>query len=250
MATVAITAVEVTGWAARLVVTVSGATVGATLTVTRDGSPVLGGVGLPAASTVLHDAAPPLNRRLSWTAALSTGESATAVLPGIKSRRTIVSSPHRGLIAECTAAEQGQTQHEARVAVIPIENSPQPVIIEDRQLPPAYDREFDTDPDAETDAFHAVASLAGTLLVRHTCPTVRDAWVRQTGTRRSETHHPDDWVTHTLSLMEVGIPDVSMPASGDTLGDLAAAIPTSLGDIAAEWSTLGDIAAADLKAMR
>ena len=124
MATVAITAVEVTGWAARLVVTVSGATVGATLTATRDGSPVLGGVGLPAASTVLHDAAPPLNRRLSWTAALSTGESATAVLPGIKSRRTIVSSPHRGLIAECTAAEQGQTQHEARVAVIPIENSP------------------------------------------------------------------------------------------------------------------------------
>jgi len=90
------------------------------------------------------------------------------------------------------------------------------------------------------------------MLLRGSQPGLEDPWLIGRGRReRRVTNNVTDWRRYLV--LDVGIPtgapDPTVPVMGDTLGDLAAAVPTTLADIAATWATLGDIAAADLKAM-
>lgn len=97
----------------------------------------------------------------------------------------------------------------------------------------------------------AVARMMSTrspLLLRSPHTGWDDVWFAIEGDRAEERLAGrlinEEWRRHSWTLHTVPRPDVSTSGRhvSDTLGDLHAAVPTTLGDIAARWATLGDIA--------
>lgn len=241
---------------ARLIVTVSGADPDALMSVYRvdgqDRIPVLGAVNIPAASTVLIDAAVGLNRPISWTVQFDDGTGFTTEPVTVPATLPILSDPYTGAQTELMAVVwDDELTLQARVEVFAIEGSPQPVAVPD--VPTGYYSPLQLltlDLDA-ADTVTDLARTAAPLLLRCSCGQHKDRWIQPVSNLlRARLVQKPSLAARLHSwdscLYLQGPPNVLKRAAFDTLAELHDAVPTTLGDIAETWATLGDIAATDL----
>lgn len=259
-AVVTIQAAEVYGFTARLTITVTGATAGATMTVYRVEQsrevPVLGARDVKAESNVYDDPVVDVNTATSWRVVLSTGESATtAGTLTIGSTYPILSEPHSGRFVPVVIMDMGERAAAQRGRAIDIEETADVVFLYDVESAVRFELRLLTLTEADRVGFLALVASGGPLLLRAACPVHRVGWFgRDGGERRSDLfgkHRPNDprWVHTFASVVLVPEQRPDERPAGDTLGDLEAALPATrtLGNIAAQWVTLGAIAADDLR---
>lgn len=255
-----LTAAQVTGWQARLSLTVTSPTVGATIGLYRDDLsgvlvPVLGASALPPGSTVVDDV-PALNRPTWWRAIASTGETAITATPvTVTSTLPILSDPRGGRAVQVTIAEWNELAIESSSTsvVVDVEDPADDAVVwligSDGARTATITLRTDDGPTlAEA---RSILKAGRALLLRGSQPGIEDPWLIVTGRReRRVTNTVTDWRRYLV--MEAGLPisapDPTVPVLGDTLQDLADAYAT-LAAINTTYATLGDIAQADLKAL-
>jgi hypothetical protein len=255
----AITAAPVTGYHARLSLTVTTPTDGSTITLYRDDLsgvlvPVLGASGLLPVSTVVDDV-PSLNRPTWWRAVASTGESAITAAPvTVESSLPVLADPRGGLAVQVTVSEWSEIQIDGSATSIQVdvENQADDSTVWILGGDGARTATVTLRCDADLAMARAILSSGRAMLLRGSQPGIEDPWLVGRGRReRRVTANAADWRRYLV--LDVGIPsaapDPTVPVLGDTLADLAAAVSTTLLDISTTWATLGEIAAADLKAM-
>jgi len=257
----ALSAAAVTGYRVRLSLTVTTPIPGSTITLYRDdlsGSlvPVLGASALDPASTVVDDT-PALNRPTWWRAIASTGETAITAAPvTVTSSLPVLADPRGGTSVELTVAEWDETTIDgsSTSVLIDVEDPGDDAVV--WLVGPDGARTAQvtlrTDSAAALTDARTILGSGRALLLRGSQPGLEDPWFIVTSRReRRVTKNVADWRRYLVlsAGLLTSAPDPTVPVLGDTLGDLAAAVPTNLGAIASTWTTLGAIAAADLKAM-
>lgn len=257
--TLALTAAAVTGYRARLTLTVTTPTAGATIALYRDDLsgvlvPVLGAMALPPASTVVDDVAA-LNRPTWWRAVASTGETAITASPvTVASALPVLADPRGGLSAPVTISEWSETAIDgtATPVLVDVDDPADDAVVWIVGPDGARTATITLRADTDLTTVRNILKAGRPVLLRGSQPGVEDPWlVIRSRRERRVTMNVSDWRRYLV--LEAGIPvsapDPTVPVLGDTLADLAAAVPGTLADIAATWSTLAGIAAADLKAM-
>jgi hypothetical protein len=257
-----ITAAAVSDYQARLTLTVTTPTAGATIDLYRDDLsgvlvPVLGATDLLPASTVVDDV-PALNRMTWYRAIASTGETAmTMASVTIYSDLPVLSDPRGGRAVQVTVAEWNETSIDSTSSSVQIDTEDPAgdavVWLIGPDGPATATLTLRTDDGPKLAAARTILKAGRPLLLRGSQPGLEDPWFVLAGQRRERrvTNNVTDWRRYMVLPVGVlsGAPDPTSQVLGDTLGDLAAAVPGTLADIAAIWATLSDIAAADLKAM-
>lgn len=259
-AIVTITATEVYGFTARITVTVADAAAGATMTVYRVEQsrevPVLGARDVPAESTVYDDPVVDVNTATTWRVVLSTGETASTPAPvTIPSTYPILSEPHSGRFVPVVILDMGDRSAAQRGRAIDIEETADVVFLYDVESAVRFDLQLLTLTEAGRAEFVALAASGAPLLLRAACPVHRVGWFGRDGGERKSArfgkYRPDDprWTHHFSSVVLVPEQRPDERPAGDTLGDLDASVPSprTLGELAAQWTTLGAIAADDLR---
>lgn len=258
MTTATVTAIPASDMTVRVSITVAGAVAGERLSVWRedDGTrtPVLGGTDVAALSTVIIDPASPLNRPVTWGVTLASGVEVRSAPATLASSLPVLSDPWRGLAALVMVTDvDDERVTKSRATVLTVEGDPTPIVVWDVPT-----REYGELEVLSLDAVarRRIVDMCATgrmLLLRCSCGQHEDWWLQATGdvkvlrlTRKGSVparlHRWD-------AVVYLGRPaDMSQRARGDTLGDLHAMVPTKLGDIAASWSTLGEIASTSLTA--
>ena len=216
--------------------------------------PVIGAQGIPARDTVLIDPEPTLNRPTWWRVVLSTGQSQTTATPvTVAATLPVLSSPRtRAHVVLDSIQDWPELVYPQRVTVVDVVGRRQRAILADVEGSPSSKPILVTASGPDLDVFRRLCAPGVPLLLRGSVPGVEPAWIQVTGrTERRITLRADDWRRrHLLDVQHLeDTPDAGVPVVGDTLGDLAAAVPTTLGAIAARWSTLGQIATADLRSL-
>lgn len=267
-----LTVQQVTGWAARITYTrdPDDGGVGAADTVTLyrispDGGSgvVLGARRVANESTSWDDPETPLGAATRWKLA---GNNAAAIetaptlikapaVAGMGGRPgPVLSDPYRGITVPCIAcAEILTTKRASRATALNIEGRQSRIVVSDVEGWPTASPKFITETAAATALLDELLAPGHPILLRAPGPTVPDGWMYVIGERTTEPFGAPNAGPrlHTISQTEhlEQAPDPDRRPAGDTLGDLHAAAPGTLGDIAADWVILGDIAATDLKAM-
>ena len=248
-------AVTVTGGARITVTTATDPAITYTLSRVRedtgDESPVLGAVNVAAAGTVWDDYATELSVPVHYVAVLSTGETFTSNTVLVESEFPILSDPYLGRSVQVRVVAGGETSWKSRATTLEVEGRRDPLVLWD-VLSVAYRAPvLITDDKAGLEAIRAVLAAGGPVLLRAPCRTVEDGWMVPLSGITEAPLGQSEAVLHTFgeSVVLLAPPEVWRRAAGDTLGDLHAAVPGTLGDIAATWSTLGEIAIADLAVM-
>ena len=255
-ATVAVSVVS--KWSARVTVTVADAALEETMSVYREtvGSRegVLGGVGIPALSTVLTDPLPSLNQAVRWVVVLADRSEIVSEPVTIVADLPVLTDPWAGVSLQAPVVEvDDELVMRSRVEVITIEGDADPVAIGD--VPTGYYGRLVllTVALADAAAVRDLSRQGRAMLLRCSCGLHPDRWVRPTGdlTTARLVRRPDN--PHRLHSWDeciflAGPPWPGRPAAGDTLGDLAVLVPGDLGDIETLWDSLGEIAASDLVA--
>ena len=258
--TLALSAAQVTGWRARVSLTVTTPTVGATITLYRDDLsgvlvPVLGASGLAPASTVVDDV-PALNRPTWWRAIASTGETAITAAPlTVTSTLPVLSDPRGGRAVQVTIAEWNELEIESSSTsvLVDVEDPADDAVVwligSDGARRASITLRTDDGPTL-TEA-RAILKAGRALLLRGSQPGIEDPWLVVTGRReRRVTNTVTDWRRYLVlsAGLPISAPDPTVPVLGDTLQDLSDAYAT-LGAINTAYATLGAIAQADLKAL-
>lgn len=214
---------------------------------------VLGAYQIPVAGTVWDDPAAELDVPIHYVAVLSTGETVESASVLLIVGYPVLSIPHRGLQVSVTIADEGRDKvRKSRATVLEVEGRPDPIVVWDvrgaeTRAPVLLVRTRD-----ELQAVRDIFASGEPVLLRAPCPTIEDFWfisvdsITEAPVRRSSWAH---LVTISQALVVPEAPESWLRSAGDTLGDLATAVPGTLADIAATWATLGDIAAADLGAL-
>mgnify|MGYP000847158220 FL=1 len=266
-----LTVQQVTGWSARITYTRDpGDDIGKADTVTLyrvspDGGSgvVIGARRAPNASTSWDDPETLLGAMTSWklagnnAAAIETAKTVieAPAVAGMGGRPgPVLSDPYRGITVPCVAGvEILTTKRASRSTALNIEGRQSRIVVSDVEGWPTASPKFITETLAAAERLDELFAPGHPVLLRAPGLLVPDGWMYALGDRTAEPFGDPSAgrVMHTISqteqLEQAPYPD-RRPA-GDTLGDLHAAIPGALADIAAGWVTLGDIAATDLKAM-
>ena len=259
MATVAVTTAQVTGLGVRVTVTVTSPVAGSTMTLYRvEGSrevPVLGAIDVPAASTVFDDVEVGLNTPATWRAVLSTGEVGTSAPRTVSNALCVLSEPYSGRWVEVAILDLGERESAQRGKALDIEETAEVVYVYDVESAERHPISLLTFTDEDQRALLDLAASGAPLLLRSACPVHAVGWfARDGGSRRTSRLNKyrasDPRMVHTFSsTVRVPIPAPDVRPAGDTLGDLHAVVPTTLGAISTTWATLGAIAAADLRSL-
>lgn len=258
MAIVSVAAVQVTGLAVRLSVSLSGVLPGTTMTVVRVNgaveSPVLGATDVPAADNVFDDPEVDLNASVFWRVTLSTGETATSPLLFIANTFPVLSDPYSGRWVEVAIVDMGDPSAAQRGKAIDIEETAEVVYVYDVESAPRSQLVLLTRTREDRVAFDELMRPGGPLLLRASCPDHQVGWWARDGGTRDTTSIVKGGMSearvHTFtSTVRVPVPRPDTRPIGDTLQDLHLVTPVNLSQIEATWSTLGAIAAADLRSL-
>lgn len=259
MAAVQVATSQVTGLGVRVSVTVTAPVAGSTFTLYRaEGShevPVLGAIDVPAASTVFDDVEVSLNVPTRWRAVLSTGESGTSAIRTVANTLCVLSDPYLGQWVEVAILDLGDREAAQRGKALDIEETAEVVYVYDVESAERHPISLLTFSEEDRETLLKLAAPGSPLLLRAACQVHTVGWfARDGGSRRtsrlSKYKASDPRVVHTFSqTVRVPVPAPNVRPAGDTLGDLADAVPTNLGAIEAQWATLGAVAAADLRSL-
>lgn len=230
----------------------------------RGRATVIGGQNITGPD-VIEDCEVCLECETTWLVIDSTGaETASAVTtispptsPGMDNRPCpVVSNPAAGIAFPVVLLREGMGEERPGAAtLVEIEGTEVPAIIWDVERAARFSPQIITETaDAETLLDDALRDGAP-LLLRTPCPGVEDRWFHRVEGRNTDRigQRPDNPARLTQLGKAVRLPgpyDPEAAIAGDTLGDLDDAVGhTTLGDIAAQWDTLGEIAATDLRAI-
>lgn len=257
MTTAVITATAAPDTTARITITVTGADPGETMSIYRiDGearTAVLGAVNIPAVSTVITDAAVPLNRAVRWVVVFEADPEVVTIVPAtVPSVFPLLSDPYTAEVVTVQVVEvDDELALRSRAEVLTVEGDVQPYVVGDR--PTGYYGRLSllTITAEDAAALFELAAVGKAMLLRCSCGLHGDRWIRVT----------EDLITARLvkkPALEarlhswdgcIYLPRAPFPnrlTVADTLQELHDAVPTTLADIATSWATLGEIAATDL----
>lgn len=249
----------VSGWRARVSLTLIGEPAGTRVTLWRDDLSgalvgVAGGADL-AAGTVLDDT-PALNRPTWYRGVVSDGRQVVAGPVTVTSTVPVLADPSAGDAVQVTVAQWPEIEITGRATPLVVDVADpdaDPVVwLTAPEAQAVAQVTLRTDDGPTLRQVRAMMRPGRPLLLRGSQPGLEDPWLVITGRReRRVTSRVYDWARY--HVLDVGLPrtppDQTVPLHGDTLGDLAAVVPTTLGAIADRWATLGDIARADLAGM-
>lgn len=239
----------------RVVVTVTGLTAGTPFTLSRVvdevAAPLRGYAPATPAGTVAvaADSELPFDRLATYRVeqAAASAESAPPVY--IAADAPWLSDPITGRAARVTVVDWPELTRPSRSSIIAVAGRAAPVVVSRVRGTPSGDRiTLRTGTADELAAVRAVLATGAPLLLRVPAAAVEGAWIAVGDVvERRVGDTGDDW-RRWIALEDVTIVDPvdeTIPAAGDTLDDLTAAVPGTLADIAAQWSagTLADIAA-------
>ncbi|MGC4106045.1 MAG: hypothetical protein QM753_06780 [Thermomicrobiales bacterium] len=244
--------------AVRLSLDVSGAASGETMSVLRRvGSgapqPVMGATNIPAADVTITDPEVPLNRPATWLVVLSDGSTVESAPVTVAAGLAVVSDPVAGITTTCWVVSlDRELRRRGRADILQVEGDSALWVVWDLptgQLAPVALMSRSADQAAQLDRMLASGNP---LLVRCGCGQHRDRWIQPTGDTAEL--RITDVQAATPRLWQLGdcvvfstCPVLGVRARGATLGDVHRFVQLkTLGGIAATWSTLGEIAAADL----
>lgn len=219
-----------------------------------DRVPVRGAISVPETSGSWDDSEAALNRPLWYVVVDHTGAEWISAAPvTLESRLSLLSHPITGELVEVTIKNWNEVKYPQRSTVLDVEGRRERVRLWDVEgSPESPEITLRTETAEQTRVVRALCAPGNTLLLRGACDGIEDAWLGLSSDRseqRITTRASDARRHHVLAdVLLTGQPEPTTRASGDTLGDLYNAVPTNLGDIAATWATLGEIAAADLQA--
>ena len=247
----------------RNVITYAGGGVG-TLTLTRtttyaDGRvetvDVAGAVAIPATAPGLWiDGDVPFGAKVSGVV-YQLG-AVTVEVPSEARTTAVLSDPFTGLSTSVIGTEIGdRTWHSSTSASwLEVAVLGNPLVSARPEQAPQQALSVFTTTRADREALAAMCGPRRTLLLRTTIAGVDDMWFTLVGERVESRliaqDGTDEWRRHSLEAYTVTRPNAARPHAGETLAAVALEVPTTLGDIAARWPTLGAIAAEVLTAER
>lgn len=225
--------------------------------------PVRGVVGVPAGPVTVSDNDVPLRRGVHYVMTLSDGtwvESNTIVVqpadPLLTDRESwpILSDPVTGESARVVIVEWDEWTYSNESKLVHVPRRPDPIVVGDIEAAPESTVVLLTLTAADAARVEALAATGETLLLRSPCPGILDAWIHHTSRKLARVGRKASAAArlHTLDVVQVTAPDMTVRGAGNTLGGIAAAVQPdggTLGHIAARWGSLGAIAADDLVAV-
>lgn len=213
--------------------------------------PVPGFQDLVAETTVATDHTAPLNRNLTYTADLSDGTSVRSVPVQILADLPLLTHPVTGVSVQVIVQDWPGRTMDTPSTLVKVSGRRSPVVLSDVEgmgtsAPVLLTRTRD----AERDLGGLVAT-GDVLHLRTIYPEVPDAFLAVTSRQSARVLQfkgtsPER--LNTLTSQEIGAEDMREAGQGDTLGNIAGAMPgATLGDLAALFpgGTLLDIAVND-----
>lgn len=170
----------------------------------------------------------------------------------IPATRPVLSNPVTGASVELAAVETWpELSYNGRTQVIPVVGRTDPVVVSDAGTLPSSQPVIRTDDVGARREVRELLMPGGVVLLRAPEVDVEDAYLAVTewAEQRLTNSPADVRRRHQLTALHASAPGIGLPASGDTLADLEAAVPTTLLALSQTFSTLLEIAAADLEAV-
>ena len=257
MTTATIAASATASGTALLTIDVTSPGVGETMTLRRRAGsqllPVMGAAGIPAADRVLVDPEVPLNVATSWQLTFSGGLVIESDPLTIVAELGTLADPVRGIVADVAVIDRDQLSRTNRATLLQVERDPTLHVVWDVPVGQTMPLSLLTLTVEARDAVSRALETGDPLLLRCVCGLHADVWIQPTDDKTTaELLTPRAAaVSRRWLLGEVIVyttnPRIGVVARWTTLGDIDAAVdPHTLGEIAARWGTLGQIATADL----
>jgi hypothetical protein len=161
----------------------------------------------------------------------------------------VLSDPITGIYAELTIKEWPDRKRQARRTVLDIPGRDNPIVIAGRMGHVESQVLLRTDTTEAADAVAQLLQTGHTVQLRAPDPGVGDAYLSPGVWTESRVTNDGADVRryHAIEVTHTDMPNPDIPTAGDTLEELADAVPGTLADIAARWPTsLLEIAQADL----
>lgn len=168
----------------------------------------------------------------------------------IPSKLPILSDPLRGNHMPVIIQSWPEMAYERSGKVVSVVDSRYPVIIEGFELAPSSTIKIIHTQEGTAEELEAVLRDLSVLRIRPSCPQIPAQWASARSRRRARFSNREDsvWVD-TIDLLHTSMPSPQRESIWDSLQDLHAAVPGTLGDIHTRWpGTLGDIAQEKLSA--
>lgn len=167
----------------------------------------------------------------------------------VAATRPLITEPVVGTTVELGAISQWpDVDHAGRSVAVQVHGRAGLVVMSDVMDAGTSSPVLRTDDAASRAVLRSMLAAGVVLVIRDPHPDVEDTWisVSKWSEARLTNINTDVRRHHTLEVVHTNGSDPGVPAIGSTLGDLAAKVPGKLSDIAARWSTLLQIAQADL----
>lgn len=231
---------------------------GPTMTLSRsdggDWIPVAGAVEIPWGSTVVPDVAVPLERQVTYRLVAADGTTWTTPPLRISSVSTpvgpacLITHPVTGEVVPVAIVTWASETRDGQSVELEIPGRPERIRLPGVEMWPTSQPEIMTFTAADRTVLDGLLADGEILLIRTVCPDYPDTYVGLTSRTIARPFRKGPIRIHTLDASHHSHPSLDIRAMGDTLQDLADAVPGTLQDIADRWpGTLLDIATADLK---
>ncbi|MGN8690014.1 hypothetical protein ACTND8_08940 [Atopobiaceae bacterium HCP3S3_F7] len=241
----------ITGWTVRFRVDVDADKVGLPITVMATAADVerpVRGWSRPRpapASLVAIDHEASLSHPTRYDVVIS-GRIAASATVTVPSALPVITDPIRGRHIPVTIGSWDEWAHDRNQISLTVARRRDPIILDAVEMLP-------TSTITLIHTAGGAAALADLLQdqslvqIRPTCPYLPTAWVSCGARKRSLfSHAPGSATVDQISVQHIGQPAPDTTAQGNTLRDLALAVPTTLAAIAARWPQMIDIAYEDL----
>lgn len=192
-------------------------------------------VDMPALVIAIdHEAA--LNRPVTYTL-LVDGEPVDEVSVTVDATMPLITDPVRGLSWPLLIQSWDDQLHERAGQLVTIANSPAHFVVDGPEMDPSARVVLIHPRDGDSAAgLVNLLKQSSVLLIRPSCPQLPASYLSvRSRTRRRFSTIPDSAWVDELDVVQVGQPHPWIIAHGETLADLAAAVPGTLADIAARW---------------
>jgi endonuclease/exonuclease/phosphatase family metal-dependent hydrolase len=190
--------------------------------------PVPGLQDVVAATTVVTDHTAPLNRDLVYTLELNDGTSTQAPPVQILADLPLLGHPVTGATARVIIQDWPDRTRETPTTLVKVPGRRSPVVLSDVESTPTSSPVLLTRTREAERELDDLVSTGDVLLLRTIYPALPDAFLavtsRQTG-RVQQFKGTSPERLNTLTSQEIGAEDIREAGVGDTLGDLAGAMP-------------------------
>lgn len=213
--------------------------------------PIPGLQNVVAATTVATDHTVPLNRPVTYSVELSDGSALVTATTQLNRTLPLLTHPVTGQSAAVTIQSWPERTNETPSTIVKVPGRRSPVVISDVEALGTSSPVLLTYTRAEERALEDLVALGDVLHLRTLYPELPDAFLAITQRQSVRVREFKGTATerlNTLSSQEIGAEDMREPGRGDTLGDIAGAMPlATLQDLADLFpgGTLLDIAVND-----